>query len=239
MKLRLAERLQLNQKQSWYLRSITKRSTPNVENQFKSYLSKGDYYSVVGSHSPREYDMQGQIMKDCITHLGVKPNSVILDIGCGTGRLAKYLEDFLKDGEYWGTDISSDAIDYAKAHFTLPNFHFLVDDGSSLLTLLSNKNFDYALFFSVFTHLYPKETAQYLHNCRVLTSKIIMTMIIEGIGMSWMNHIRPRYFGNRERMEYREDFVYELAKYEVWNCTHELDDICKKVTQEVFVLEKV
>lgn len=50
-----------------------------------------------------------------IQHAGLRPDDHVLDLGCGTGRLAKHLVPFLEPGGYCGLDISPEAIDIARA----------------------------------------------------------------------------------------------------------------------------
>jgi SAM-dependent methyltransferase len=49
-----------------------------------------------------------------IRHVGLRPDDRVLDLGCGTGRLAKHLVPFLESGDYTGIDISPEALDIAR-----------------------------------------------------------------------------------------------------------------------------
>ena len=66
-----------------------------------------------------------------LRHWGLQPSSHVLEIGCGVGRLAYELADYLDAaGRYSGFDISPKAIGWLNEHYAprLPNFRFdLVD----------------------------------------------------------------------------------------------------------------
>jgi len=48
--------------------------------------------------------------------------SSTLDVGCGDGRIINDLNDFLEPNHTWGTDISSNSIDYCKENLKKYNF---------------------------------------------------------------------------------------------------------------------
>ncbi len=58
---------------------------------------------------------------------GLQPNERVLDLGCGVGRMAVPLTQYLSDaGSYTGADVSHDAIDWCRRCITpnYPNFRF-------------------------------------------------------------------------------------------------------------------
>ncbi len=47
--------------------------------------------------------------------LGLRPDDVVVDYGCGTLRVGRYLIDFLSPGAYWGFDLNDDLLDLARS----------------------------------------------------------------------------------------------------------------------------
>lgn len=109
---------------------------------------------------------------------GATSESRILDIGCGFGLMALYLEGHLAPpGKYVGVDINNRAITWAKRKISsrLPNFEFYhldIRNGmynpkgrlspENILLPLPSQSFDIVLLKSVFTHLRPPEVTNYL-----------------------------------------------------------------------------
>jgi SAM-dependent methyltransferase len=108
----------------------------------------------------------------------LKPNDIVLDIGCGIGRMAIPITKYLNaEGEYSGFDIDKRGINWCKENLSLksPNFHFQHVD---LYNKYYNKegkimplefkfpypenSFTFAFATSVFTHMLPEDTTHYL-----------------------------------------------------------------------------
>jgi SAM-dependent methyltransferase len=78
----------------------------------------------------------------------------VLDIGCGVGYGAHY---YAKNGaaEVVGVDYSSEALEYAKEHFSAPNLSFFKDDAQKLASV--SGKFDVISAFEVFEHISDHE----------------------------------------------------------------------------------
>src|SRR2546422_614400 len=52
-----------------------------------------------------------------LEHFGLRPDTDLLEIGCGVGRLPYELADFFDGGTYTGFDVSKVAIDWLNEHY--------------------------------------------------------------------------------------------------------------------------
>jgi SAM-dependent methyltransferase len=114
---------------------------------------------------------------------GLRPEHDVLDIGCGVGRTARYLCDYMDpNARYEGFDIKESLIEWCQAEITprFPNFRFrfvplynsvYLPDPSlpsavDLRFPYSESSFDFVFAHSVFTHMSPDASANYLHEIK-------------------------------------------------------------------------
>ena len=140
------------------LRRLTGRKTEiDYRRWYSTWDLERDYWSIVGPSTKEEYDQLGLAKRQLLIQLGLTPDAKVLDVGCGTGQLTAALHDYLSDrGLYCGTDISPEAVAFCRARFRRPNFSFAVSRMTTLPTL--RERFHFIVFYSVFTHTYPRET---------------------------------------------------------------------------------
>ena len=116
----------------------------------------------------------------------LRPDETVLDIGCGIGRVAIPLTQYLDGsrGRYEGFDVMKSHVNFCSARITpsYPNFHFTHSDvqnrrynpggkipGGSYRFPYEAGTFDFAFATSVFTHLLPEAASRYLQEtARVL-----------------------------------------------------------------------
>jgi ubiquinone/menaquinone biosynthesis C-methylase UbiE len=106
------------------------------------------------------WDAIGRLERDLLVYAGLKPSHVVLDVGCGSGRLAFALRDYLTDGSYIGTDVVPRLLAYASSRLPEPMWRFVPASGYTLP--VDPGTVDAVTFFSVFTHLLHEETYRYL-----------------------------------------------------------------------------
>jgi SAM-dependent methyltransferase len=109
---------------------------------------------------------------------GLQPDDAVLDIGCGIGRLAVALTQYLNTaGRYDGIDIVPHGIEWCRTHISprFPNFQFHLSDiynkeynpmgklrARDYSFPFNEATFDYAFLISVFTHMLPDDLEHYI-----------------------------------------------------------------------------
>ncbi|MDD2768630.1 MAG: methyltransferase domain-containing protein [Methylococcus sp.] len=101
----------------------------------------------------------------------------VLDVGCGTGRMARPLTHYLKAGSYDGIDIVEPSIIWCQRTYRTkyPNFNFYFSDiynamynpggqchASEYRFPFEDARFDFVFLTSVFTHMLPLDMENYL-----------------------------------------------------------------------------
>ncbi|MEA3479799.1 MAG: class I SAM-dependent methyltransferase [Bacteroidota bacterium] len=144
----------------------------NTEKYLKAYSHhtdlrvKLDPKSAIGG----KWKEIGQLQFDFLISKGLLPNHTVLDIGCGTLRGGRHLIKYLNTANYYGMDISHQAIKYSKKLVQQENLSekdpFLCVNKEMNLKFheFSEQTFDYILAQSVFTHLKPEDIEECFEN---------------------------------------------------------------------------
>ena len=126
-----------------------------------------------------DFKQIGEVIRQrLIESAGLKPDDRILDVGCGVGRIAIAISDYLSDGgEYQGFDIMGDAIRWCQKNISTrhANFKFVHSDVYNGVYNPTGKikaaeyrfpypddSFEVVILTSVFTHMLPAELENYL-----------------------------------------------------------------------------
>ncbi len=170
-------------------------------------LEQNHWWVVGAYHSKEQYERSSQERRDMLVRCGLTPDFRVLDIGCGTGQMAGALENYLlPKGAYAGTDIGAEAIEFCERTFTKPNFAF-GRGGMTDVPFHDDGTFDMAIFFSVFTHTFPDETALLMAEAKRLlkpTGTIIADVIT--------SPLVERGAGHRGEMVLNKDYFLKLAR---------------------------
>lgn len=117
---------------------------------------------LAGVTDEKEFDRLGEESANELREL-IEPNSIVLDIGCGIGRVEKFLAPYCK--EIYGVDVSKRMIAFAKKRLKGISNVFCFKNNGNSLALFPDEKFDFV--FSVLTlqhlpkedvYLYAKET---------------------------------------------------------------------------------
>lgn len=112
-----------------------------------------------------DYEAVGAELAAVLAELGLRDGMSLIDIGCGSGRLAHALAARLQL-DYLGVDVTPEVLAYARARCP-PAYRFLLR--TDLRLPAPDAGTDMVCAFSVFTHLLNEETYLYLEEAaRVL-----------------------------------------------------------------------
>jgi SAM-dependent methyltransferase len=108
----------------------------------------------------------GKLEYHLLRSLGLAGGHLVVDVGCGSGRLACQLAPF-PDIRYVGCDVVSRLVGYARDLCGRTDWEFTTTDGRVIPAL--DGTADFVAFFSVFTHLLHEDTFRYFREAaRVL-----------------------------------------------------------------------
>lgn len=171
---------------------------------------------------------------------GLQPHHRVLDIGCGIGRMAVPMTQYLDaTGSYEGFDIREDGIQWCREKITprYPSFRFkhtplrnseylpnTVEDAAKFIFPYASRSFDFAIATSLFTHLQEAVLCRYLDEInRVLKpgARIAATFFLfsqdsrphsvrEERGLDFPNHFR------NYRLQIRDNPDAAISYQESW-----------------------
>lgn len=127
-----------------------------------------------------EEEYQEQAQPGFLKRVGLKPNHVFLDLGCGYLRGTIRLVDYLEEGHFYGIDISEANIQKARARALelckhKPNL--AVASRFEIEEIWPNMRADMIIAASVFTHIFPRDVEECLRRVsRVLRGKFYATI---------------------------------------------------------------
>lgn len=146
------------------------RTIPNARLSYHDYLAKllakNDPATAMALAVGGEYEVMGEALRVRLVRFGLQPNDYLVDVGCGSGRLAAALARSEAGAtlRYLGLDVVPAMLEFATAQCARPGWRFevvkepLIPEADGLA--------DMVCFFSVFTHLLEEESFLYLQEAR-------------------------------------------------------------------------
>jgi ubiquinone/menaquinone biosynthesis C-methylase UbiE len=151
----------------------------------KSYTDKFPLDYAMRIAVGGEFEAVGVLERQLLIQIGLRPHDYLIDVGCGSGRLAKTLSPYLR-GRYLGIDVVPELLDYARGLVARPDWRFELVEGLRIPE--ADGRADVVCFFSVFTHLPHEHSYVYLQEAkRVLKpgGKIVLSFLEFAIPLHW------------------------------------------------------
>jgi SAM-dependent methyltransferase len=118
---------------------------------------------AIGAADEEGFIAIGQLQRALLVHAGLREDSSLVEIGCGSGRLAVQLREWLR-GSYVGTDVVPELLDHASTICQRPDWRF--ERVTGLTTPVAAESASMVCAFSVFTHLLHEESYAYIEDIR-------------------------------------------------------------------------
>ena len=169
------------------------------------------------------YERIGGIEADIAEHFGLRSGQAVVDLGCGSGRLAVALSERL-DIAYTGLDVVDELLRYARTRCPA-HYRFVLNQALTLP--LASASIDFAFSFSVFTHLLQSETYLYLEEmfrCLRPGGKVICSFLEFNLAFHW-EVFEATVKAQRESTTPHLNQFTERVQFEAWANHIGFDDV--------------
>ena len=141
--------------------------------------------AILTGATPEQFEESGRGDADRVRRW-LRGGDVVLNIGCGVGRVERYLAPLV--GELWAVDVSGEMIARARKRLAgLANVHLREVANDEFLRSFEDGRFDVVFSFLVLQHLEKEDAARYLRDVfRVLRPGGVF------VGQ-FPNHLSPEY----------------------------------------------
>ena len=123
-----------------------------------------------------------QAERELLKCLPIEPDSLVLELGCGTGSNLYNLRVNGQNFTFTGVDINYDEIEIAKQNF--PDDQFLVGDATNVQ--LADQSFDLVFCRDVIHHINPSEQIKLIQEMTRLTKIGGKVVVVESNGLNFV-----------------------------------------------------
>ena len=152
-----------------------------------------EYYDTFKEHQKQlGINIRHRTIFKNLKSAGLKPNSNVLEIGCGIGTVSNLILKFITEGSFVGLDISPESINMAK---NFNAFHkkaeFMINDMSNFT---HKTKFDFVVFPDVLEHIPVEQHANIFETVSKLTTPdaVILINIPEPNYLNWVRENDPK-----------------------------------------------
>jgi SAM-dependent methyltransferase len=146
------------------------RVVPNARLSYADHLTnllaKNDPATAMSLAVGGDYEIMGEALRERLVRFGLRPNDYLIDVGCGSGRVAFALarSPWRDSVRYLGIDIVPAMLEFAAQKCAQARWRF--ESVTEPKIPEADGAADMVCFFSVFTHLLEEESFLYLEEAR-------------------------------------------------------------------------
>jgi len=237
--MRLQDKIRVKAKNSNLIRRIYVSIFSSYERQW-NLLGRNENKAIkhiLNVENRAAFDLRGEQFTNELKRL-IEPNSVALDLGCGIGRVERFLASHCK--EIYGVDVSGKMIKLAKRNVIYENVHFHKNNGRDL-SAFPDKRFDFIFSVAVLQHIEKEDALFYLMEIyRVLkeNGKVYLQFpnllcddnlrsFLDSSKQKYRSVSRMRYYTTAEiekimeAIGFKIDSLVERGDYEDYDSKHE------------------
>lgn len=162
---------------------------PDFNKSYRKHVAglrqQSDEFRAMSDAVGGEFHAVGKLEAALLRQFGLEDDQVVVDVGCGSGRLARQLSSSFA-GKYIGMDVVPELFRYAEQLVDRADWDFYEAPGLTIPE--GDSSADFVCFFSVFTHLLHEQSFLYLQDAaRVLKphGKSIISFLEFGVSSTW------------------------------------------------------
>lgn len=142
---------------------MSKLNLKETYTRFVGLLKQLDLKEPMHKAVGGEFESFGIIQREMLRFYGLGPDQFLVDVGCGSGRLAIPLARDHRGG-YLGTDVVEELLAYARKRCGRPDWRFEAVDRIAIPA--TDESADMVCFFSVLTHVLHEHSYLYLEEAK-------------------------------------------------------------------------